>query len=88
MSKVDAQRAMREANYARRHANAPARPAVPAAEATPPAPAARPPKPKPAAVAGPAPTAAVEGELCGHRSMNGRACTREAAHSEKSHRYG
>lgn len=25
--------------------------------------------------------------LCGHRSMNGRTCTREHGHSAKSHRY-
>lgn len=27
-------------------------------------------------------------ELCGHRSMNGRTCTREQGHAAKSHRYG
>jgi hypothetical protein len=32
-------------------------------------------------------TAAPEGDRCGHKSMNGRACTREAGHSEKNHRY-
>jgi hypothetical protein len=26
-------------------------------------------------------------ELCGHRSMNGRTCTREKGHAQKSHRY-
>ncbi len=31
-------------------------------------------------------TDAVE-KLCGHRSMNGRTCTREAGHAAKSHRY-
>jgi hypothetical protein len=25
--------------------------------------------------------------LCGHRSMNGRTCTREVGHAAKSHRY-
>ena len=25
--------------------------------------------------------------LCGHRSMNGRTCTREQGHAAKSHRY-
>ena len=39
-------------------------------------------KAAPAAAAG-SPTE----QLCGHKSMNGRACTREAGHSEKSHRY-
>ena len=75
MSKLDAQRAMREANYARRQATAAPRKrsaAVPVA----PTPAA------PSVSAEPAtPT------TCGHKSMNGRACTREAGHSEKSHRY-
>jgi len=27
-------------------------------------------------------------ELCGHRNMSGRSCTRPAEHVEKSHRYG
>ena len=25
--------------------------------------------------------------LCGHRSMNGRTCTRETGHAAKNHRY-
>ncbi|NYJ02531.1 hypothetical protein HNR19_003229 [Nocardioides thalensis] len=25
--------------------------------------------------------------LCGHRSMNGRTCTREQGHAAKTHRY-
>jgi hypothetical protein len=33
-----------------------------------------------------APTAAPDG-LCGHRSMNGRTCTREQGHTAKNHRY-
>jgi hypothetical protein len=32
------------------------------------------------------PTLAVE-ELCGHRSMNGRTCTRAKGHEQKNHRY-
>ena len=31
--------------------------------------------------------AAVAEELCGHRNMSGRTCTREKAHAAKSHRY-
>jgi hypothetical protein len=31
--------------------------------------------------------AATSTDTCGHKSMNGRACTREPGHSEKSHRY-
>ena len=88
MSKVDAQRAMREAKYARNRLNAPSpREAAPVA-VTPTAPATPAPASKPARVADPAATAAAPtGERCGHKSMNGRACTRAAAHSEKSHRY-
>ena len=58
MSKLDAQRAMREARYANNNTSGPSRR-----------------------------EAAAKGERCGHKSMNGRACTRDAAHSEKSHRY-
>jgi len=92
MSKVDAQRAMREANYARNRASGPTRREAAAASgsSTSPAPAPAVPmpsaKPAPAVQVAPA-TAALAAERCGHKSMNGRACTREAAHSEKSHRY-
>jgi hypothetical protein len=89
MSKVDAQRAMREAKYASNRAAGPKRGEAPAAGAS--APAARPPvartqAAKPARTTAAAPTA-TGGALCGHKSMNGRACTREAGHSEKNHRY-
>ena len=88
MSKLDAQRAMREAKYARNSASGPSRREAAAVGGTSTAPAARPPSTKPAQAAKAAPTAAApEGERCGHKSMNGRVCTREAAHSEKSHRY-
>ena len=89
MSKVDAQRAMREARYARVNASGPTRREAAAAAGSPPsAPAASPaPKPARAAKAAPAAAAAPQGELCGHKSMNGRACTRKAGHTEKSHRY-
>ena len=88
MSKVDAQRAMREAKYARNRASGPTRREAAAVGETPTAPAARTPGTKPARAAAAPTVAAPEGERCGHRSMNGRACTREAAHAEKSHRYG
>ncbi len=99
MSKVDAQRAMREARYAARNAaGAPTRrAAAAAAEGTAKTPPAAAPAVKPAKATKPlkatkaTPTAAAaapQGEPCGHKSMNGRACTREAGHSEKSHRYG
>jgi hypothetical protein len=80
MSKTDELRAMREAKYAR------------AAAARGGQPQARPKAPtKPVAVAPETPkdeTAEPETDgLCGHRSMNGRTCTREAGHAAKSHRY-
>lgn len=90
MSKADAQRAMREANYARNQASGPSRREAAADQATPTVPAASKSKANPARAAKAAPSAASpqgEGERCGHKSMNGRSCTREAAHSEKSHRY-
>jgi hypothetical protein len=94
MSKVDAQRAMREARYARNNASGPTRreAAAAAGGAAPEAvhqPEAAPAKPKPRATkaAASAAPAAAAGELCGHKSMNGRACTREAGHAEKNHRY-
>ena len=88
MSKLDAQRAMREARYARNSGSGPSRREATVAEGTSIAPAARAASTEPARVANAAPvTAAPERERCGHRSINGRACTRETAHSEKSHRY-
>ncbi len=92
MSKMDNLRAMREA----RHAEAQKRTA--AAKATsgarppvaPASPAAKQ-KAEPVAVPddGPVPTSGEGGteELCGHRNMSGRTCTRERGHAAKSHRY-
>jgi hypothetical protein len=86
MSKLDAQRAMREAKYARDSASGPTRrQAAAAASGKPVEPAARP--SRPAAPARPQAAAARATDMCGHRSMNGRSCTREAGHDEKSHRY-
>lgn len=88
MSKLDAQRAMREAKYARNNASGPTRREAAAVGGTATPPAARTPTTKAAKAPAAAPSvAAPEGERCGHKSMNGRACTREAAHSEKNHRY-
>jgi hypothetical protein len=89
MSKVEAQRAMREARYAARNsATGTSRREVGAVVETPVARAAGTPATKPAPVADPAPTeTAPDGQRCGHRSMNGRTCTRPASHREKSHRY-
>jgi len=81
MSKEAALRAMREARYAERTAGStaaskPARPAV--------GPAVRPATTQGDTPAAPAPPADA---VCGHRSMNGRTCTREQGHAAKSHRY-
>jgi hypothetical protein len=88
MSKVDAQRAMREAKYARNSASGPTRREAAALGEQANAPAAATPSRKPTRAAAAPTAAAPEGERCGHKSMNGRACTREAGHPEKSHRYG
>ncbi len=76
MSKEAALRAMREARYAERNASASSVRRAPAAVA---------PATRPKAV-----TKATDSsidELCGHRSMNNRSCTRKHGHAEKSHRY-
>ena len=83
MSKMDNLRAMREAKYAesqKRAASAPVRPRAPVA---PPAPAAD----KTAAEPVVEEAATTDEELCGHRNMSGRTCTRERGHAAKSHRY-
>ena len=83
MSKEAALRAMREARYNERTRQAaPARRA--AAEVRPSTSAAKPLAPVAEAPVAEAPVADA---LCGHRSMNGRTCTREQGHAAKSHRY-
>ncbi|WP_028645628.1 hypothetical protein [Nocardioides sp. URHA0020] len=88
MSKTDELRAMREAKYAR---SAAARAGQPQARPKPETSSASKPAAKPAKPAKSVPVeSAAEAEtdgLCGHRSMNGRTCTREAGHAAKSHRY-
>ena len=80
MSKVDALRAMREAKYARAGA-----PPLPPGSA---APKATKPVARAAAKAlEPDVVAAETDELCGHRNMGGKSCSRPAGHSEKNHRY-
>ncbi len=87
MSKNDQLRAMREAKYARAQtATAPSRPASSAAKA-PAAPVRRPAAAPVAPVADEVGPAEPAEELCGHRNMSGRTCTREKGHSAKSHRY-
>jgi len=87
MSKMDGLRAMREARHAEMQKRAGA-----TAKKSP----ARPPVAPPAATsavkrtaASVAPTSdeADADELCGHRNMSGRTCTRERGHAAKSHRY-
>ena len=83
MSKMDNLRAMREAKYAAAQKQAAAAPARPAAARAPVAPAAVAPAAEPTIVGDAADTE----ELCGHRNMSGRTCTRERGHAAKSHRY-
>ncbi|MFM6851420.1 MAG: hypothetical protein ACKOVB_20200 [Terrabacter sp.] len=85
MSKMDNLRAMREARYAEAQKRAGSAPARPRAAVAPPV-AAAPAKAK-AAPAKKAAAPAADGELCGHRNMSGRTCTRESGHPQKSHRY-
>lgn len=79
MSKMDGLRAMREARYE-------------AAQKGNKTPAAKPKAPTAPAAAAKAkqPTAAPDAvgeELCGHKAISGRTCTREKGHAAKSHRY-
>ena len=78
MSKMDGLRAMREARYEAR-----SKPQSSAAPKT------RPPvAPRPAEVQAAGAEAEPAGEqLCGHRAISGRTCTREHGHAAKSHRY-
>lgn len=84
MSKMDNLRAMREAKYAA--AQRAGGSATPAARSIPS-------KPKPASKAtaskkAPSETPSAQAdELCGHRNMSGRTCTRDKGHAAKSHRY-
>ena len=90
MGKVDDQRAMREAKYAARQrggaGSAPAAPMKAAAARPGPAAAARTPSAPPVA----APASSTSDELCGHRSIGNKSCTREKGHQAngtKNHRY-
>jgi hypothetical protein len=87
MSKVDAQRAMREARYTALQARIPAarRPAPPGEQpiaAAPPV-GARPTANPPALRLRAADNAT---RLCGHRGIADKNCQREAGHSAKAHR--
>ena len=77
MSKSDDMRAMREARYASTKARAAAPDAAVAPRAA-----------SPRAVKAAPDPAAGQDDLCGHRAISGRTCTREKGHAAKSHRYG
>lgn len=86
MSKMDQLRALREAKYAQATTQQRPRAAAPTAPVRPPVAPAR--SASTPAAADNADNVADPGEaLCGHRSMNGRTCTREHGHAAKSHRY-
>ena len=87
MSKMDGLRAMREARYAEDQKRAGA--AAKKSAARPPvAPSgAAPATKRKAAPVAPTSAEAEADELCGHRNMSGRSCTRERGHAAKSHRY-
>ncbi len=105
MSKLDAQRAMREAAYTAQQAGTTPTPRGRArmGAAQPPVAPPAPRTPRDAATVKPVSKAAGKsagkaaaeaatgdtdpGASCGHRSMNGRTCTRPAGHTEKNHRY-
>jgi hypothetical protein len=111
VSKVEAQRAMRDARYAAYQAKlaadakAAATPSSPASTrpVAPKSPAPKSPAPESPApsdpqdaataeVASPAGDAAAAGgspqpELCGHRNIGNKGCSRPAGHTEKNHRY-
>jgi hypothetical protein len=77
MSKEAALRAMREARYNEMSARSsvasrPSKPAI---------------RPAQTQAAEPVAPASPTDLPCGHRSMNGRTCTREQGHAAKSHRY-
>ncbi|SDS29224.1 hypothetical protein SAMN04488570_1555 [Nocardioides scoriae] len=93
MSKMDNLRAMREAKFDKNAARTGTDGAAPRRYARPPvAPPVDGPAAATAAPAAATPSAAPEGaagteELCGHKNMGGRSCTREKGHAAKSHRY-
>jgi len=78
MSKMDDLRAMREARFEQGAARAAAQPrsAPKLAE-----------RPVPKTAEAKPPAADPEVQLCGHRAISGRTCTREHGHAAKSHRY-
>lgn len=85
MSKMDSLRAMREARYLENQARAGSKAGAPRPRVAPKPTASTAAKAEPL---GPEPDRDAAGEqLCGHRNMSGRTCTREHGHAAKSHRY-
>ncbi len=78
MSKMDDLRAMREARYEEGAARAAAKPQTAPKWAE---------RPVPKTAEAQPPAAEPEVQLCGHRAISGRTCTREHGHAAKSHRY-
>jgi hypothetical protein len=103
VSKVDAQRAMREARYAEAQArraatdsqSAPSTRAAPRADrpgltggpGAAAAPKAAATDPAKAPDRSPPADQGAAAELCGHRSIGNKSCRRPAGHAEKNHRY-
>jgi hypothetical protein len=85
MSKMDALRALREARYEEEAARGRPSGEAPTRTRTQRMAASRPARATEAEPS--AGTPAPEAGLCGHKSMNGRTCTRESGHTAKSHRY-
>lgn len=100
MSKMDGLRAMREARYdaaEKRGAAAASARTAPTEKPAAKTPAKKKPAPAPSAdetlegtavaVDADASTVVDSDDLCGHRAISGRTCTREKGHAAKSHRY-
>jgi hypothetical protein len=103
VSKVEAQRALRDARYAAYYAKQAAAASDPPARRAAGQPPATPPAPDPQAdtaadaltpmstQAAQTPPVAVDGdpepEPCGHRNIGNKTCRRPAGHPEKNHRY-
>ena len=79
MSKMDDLRAMREARYEQGVARAAAAKPQAAPKVVQ--------RPTPKTAEAQPPAADSEAQLCGHRAISGRTCTREHGHAAKSHRY-
>jgi hypothetical protein len=78
MSKMDDLRAMREARYEQGLARAAAKPQAAPKWAE---------RPVPKTAGAQPPAADLKVQLCGHRAISGRTCTRDQGHAAKSHRY-